>query len=146
MDKIGSYIIIFVIGVFLIIGGNYFLTDNVGNFSMEKAKNLISNIEEAIINKKNEFTQTRDINEDITVKKEAQRLNIEGSTANKRSVTEQYMNEMSALDDDLTSFQKNAILKEIQDKYLGERFYWSGNVSNVKEYNGRYIILSLKFI
>lgn len=160
MDKIISYLTIFAICILVIIGGNYFLTDDVGNFSMEKAKNLIPNIEEAIINKKNEITQTRDINTDMTDKKNAERLNIEGPnisfkasvkvTLNRQSIesiTEQYMKEMNALNDDMfnnaTSFQKGAILKKIQDKYLGKKFYWSGIVSNVKQYSD-YILLTMK--
>ena len=59
MDKFLSYTIIFVLGAFVIIGGNYFLTDDVGNFSMEKAKNLLPNIEMAFTEKKNEITGTR---------------------------------------------------------------------------------------
>ncbi len=160
MDRILSYLVLFAICGFLIIGGNYFLTDDVGNFSMEKAKNLIPNISIAIIEKKDEITGTRDINKDMGDKKEAERLSAEGPAAtiehlvtkpwgqlnsknSKSSVTEQYFTEMNALDNiSLTSFQKKAMLKEIQDKYLGKRFYWSGVVSNVKEFN-KYILLTI---
>lgn len=168
MDKIVFYLTVFSICGLVIIGGNYFLTDDVGNFSMEKAKNLVPNIAEAFVEKKNEITGTRDINKDMVAKKEAERLNIEGPVATiehlatkpitrdsvrdsitkqymtRDSVTRQYMTEMNALEiNNVTSFQKEAMLKEIQDKYLGKKFHWSGVIINVKEYNG-YILLTMR--
>lgn len=160
MDKFLFYLTLFGLVVLIIVGGNYFLTDKVGNFSMEKAMNLIPNIEVEIIKKKNEFTGERDINKDMADAKEAERLDIEGPAARswsrpgykaiedfvRDSVTEQYMNEMNAFNDrnsNITSFQKVIMLKEIQDQFLNNKFYWSGIVSDVKEYSN-YILLSMR--
>ncbi len=155
MDKFLFYLTICTIGVLVIIGGNYFLTDDVGNFNMEKAKNLIPNIEEAIVEKKNQITGTRDINRNMTSTKDAERLDIEGPAAvenlvtkpkpiTRDSVTKQYMTEMNALEDnDVTSFQKQAILKEIQDRYLSKKFYWTALVRDVDK-KSRYYLMTMK--
>ncbi len=145
-DKLLTFIVLFGLAALIIVGGNYFLTDDVGNFSMEKAKNLMPNIEAAIVKKKNEITQTRDINTDMVSEKDAERIDIEGPVVRdvRTSVTEQYFTEMNFLENDrLTSFQKAANLENIQNKYLDQNNYWSGRVRDVKQYSD-YIMMTMK--
>lgn len=150
MDKILFYVILVAIGGFIIIGGNYFLTDDVGNFSMEKAKNLIPNIGEAIVEKTNEITQTRDINKDMKATKEAERINIEGPPIviqnEVDSIFEEYIKDWNIVDDNisLTFIQHKVELQKLIAKYSSQRNNWTGNVSDVIETStGISVLISL---
>ncbi len=148
MDKFLAYAIVFALGAFIIIGGNYFLTDDVGNFSMEKAKNLIPNIEVALLEKRDEITGTRDINKDMNREKDAERLSAEGpneividnnpeTLLPDDSVFKEYLEDWNVIESNRTwtDMQRDVELDKFIDKYSSKRHNWKGIISNVIEYS-----------
>lgn len=133
MDKILAYFITISIIVGLLIGGNYFLTDSVGNFNMEKVRNLIPNISMVLEEKKNEIIGTRDIEDSIV---------IQNNVHPENSVFEEYIKDWNVIDNNTswTTMQYQIEFQKFINKYSSQRNNWTGNVMDVIEYSNGFSI------
>lgn len=143
MDKLLSWTAICVFALCLVIGGNYLLTDDAGNFNTDRLVNLFDSKKIVELQAKaKEFKEnilSEFLKRDPTPAEQVAEVLVK-----RDSVFSDYIAEYRRLSSgDLTTFQIEKQLEDFQSKYLNEQFNWTGSVKEAKKY-GSYLLLYLR--